>query len=336
MLGYERTVKFVRNEKVDRPPFMPLVIDWVARQLDLDWKEFVYNPKTRAEAYLEATSRFGIDCILPDADFYEQLEDFGLEPVLENGAYHAKPVINDLADVDRLKLPEFLPGSRMGNRLETLRLVAEKAKGRQYIFGICVGPFTEFCNARGMEDALADLVDEEEQVMKGVRLFFENGLRFISAQLEAGADGIQIVEPSCSLISPDMYAELIMPLHAKLVERVQEKGGFARLHVCGDTNRLLPRTLGTGTKILDVDHAVRMDEAAEQLCPGQALCGNLDPAGDILYGTPESITQKVDDIFAKTLNRAIISGGCDIPPDTSADNMRAFFEACDALKRFAT
>ena len=32
MNGYERTVKFVRGEPVDRPPFMPLAIEWISRE----------------------------------------------------------------------------------------------------------------------------------------------------------------------------------------------------------------------------------------------------------------------------------------------------------------
>ena len=62
-----------------------------------------------------------------------------------------------------------------------------------------------------------------------------------------------------------------------MVERIQKGGGFARLHICGDTNRLIPYTLSTGTHILDVDSAVNMAEAATQLDTHQVLCGNLDP-----------------------------------------------------------
>ncbi len=112
-----------------------------------------------------------------------------------------------------------------------------------------------------------------------MKLFFENGMRFIDAQLEAGADGIQSVEPSCSLIHPDFYQRRLLPLHRAIVDRVQRNGGFARLHICGDTHALLPYTLSTGPRILEVDSAVRMDEAAALLGKGQVLCGNLDPVG---------------------------------------------------------
>ena len=113
----------------------------------------------------------------------------------------SKPIINSEEDLDKLTLPEFLPGTRQGNRLEILRQVAAKEKGNRYIFGICIGPFTEYCNARGIKKAMHDMKKRPEMMKKGIDLFFRNGMRFIEAQLEAGADGIQIVEPNCSLIS---------------------------------------------------------------------------------------------------------------------------------------
>lgn len=94
----------------------------------------------------------------------------------------------------------------------------------------------------------------------------------------------------------------------------------------------MPYTLATGARILDVDHAVQMEKAAALLQKGQTLCGNLDPSGEILYGTPESFGPKVREIVEKTGNRTILSGGCDIPPDTSPENMLAFWAACEALR----
>ena len=333
MNGYERTVRFVKGEAVDRPPFMPLVIEWVSRTQGIPYPDFVYNPEIRANAYLKCVEEYDLDCVLPDADFYEQLEDFGAKPVFDGKGFSAAPIIEDVEDLSGLKTPDFAPGTRMGNRLEVLRRVAEKEKGRRYIFGICVGPLTEFCNARGVEDAMCDLLADEDSARAALDVFFQTGLRFIDAQLEAGADGVQIVEPCCSLISPQLYSGLMQPYHKQMVERVQRNGGFARLHICGNTNLIIPYTLGTGTRILDVDSAVDMAKAAAQLGPQQALCGNLDPAADVLAGKPEEFAAKVRSVYEQTGNRAIIAAGCDVPPDTSVENMRAFYQACADLAK---
>ena len=333
MNGYERVQNFVYGRGVDRPPFMPLVIEWVSKKCGLDYYDFVYKPEVRAEAYLKIARQFDLDCILPDADFSEQLEDFGQKPEWVNGKFRVKPIIQDVEDVDDLVIPEIKPGTRQGNRIEILKKVAAAEKGNRYIFGICIGPFTEYCNARGMEDAMCDISDEDdlETALRGIRIFFENGMNFIRAQLAAGADGIQIVEPSCSLISPAFYEEHILPLHKQMVELVQADGGFARLHICGDTTRLIPYSLSTGTHILDVDFAVDLPASVQHLKDGQCFCGNLHTANQLLFAKPEDYATSVPTCFNSANGRIILAAGCDVPPDTSEENMHAFHDAVVAL-----
>lgn len=334
MNGYERTIRFVNGEPVDRPPFMPMVVDWVYRQLGVDYHDFIYCPRVRARAYLDCCARFDMDCIMPDADFYEQLEDFGMKVELSAGRYHGEPFLRELeTDVPRLKIPQIVPGSRMGNRLDCLKQIAAEQKGKRFLCGIVVGPFTEYTNARGMQEAMYDLFDDEENMLRAVEIFCENGINFLRAQLQAGADGIIIVEPSCSLISPAMYEEIVFPFHQRMVTEIHQLGGISRIHICGDTNRHAPIVLRTGVRILDADFPVRMDEAAALLGDGQVLCGNLSPAEDILAGKPETIREKVQQVHRLTGGRAIIAAGCDIPPDTSAQNMDAFYQACLSLAK---
>lgn len=334
MNGYERTKNFVLGQPVDRPPFMPLVIEWVSKQCGIEYPEFVYNPEVRANAYLEIAEKFDLDCVLPDADFSEQLEDFGQKPVWTSSGYQVKPIINDMDDIKALKLPEIKPGTRQGNRIEIIKRVAEKEKGHRYIFGICIGPFTEYCNAHSLDETLYNIGDEEyDELVEGMNLFFRNGMNFIQAQLDAGADGIQIVEPNCSLISPAFYEEYIQPLHKQMVDLIQSNGGFARLHVCGNTARIMPYLLSTGTRILDVDSAVDLTQVSHLLGEGQCFCGNLSTSEELLWGKPEIYADAVRSRCQQTNNRIILCSGCDVPADTSAENMHAFHDAVAALAK---
>ncbi len=331
MNGYERTKAFFSGEKVDRPPFMPLAIDWVAIQYGLDQETFVYDPIKRAEAYIAICDKYNFDCILPDSDFHEQLEDFGEKPVLSDTGYHAETILETPEDVKNLPTPTFEPGTRMGNRLITLKKVVEERKGQKYIYGICIGPFTEYTNARGLEDAMCEFLEDEDETMEGINFFQANCLKFIEKQMQLGIDGIQIVEPSCSLISPAMYDEYIGPLHKALVDKVHEYGGTTRLHICGDTNRLLPFSLATGTDCVDVDKEVDLATATEKLGPGQYMVGNIGPAEDLYLGDPAELAAKVKKINEDSKGKTVIAAGCDVPPPTPVPNMIAFYEAVLAL-----
>lgn len=333
MNGYERTVNFVLGKPVDHPPFMPLTIEWVCRQYGVDYYDFVYDPVLRAKAYLSVCREYDLDCILPDADFSEQLEDFGQKPTWADGRFQVSPILSCPEDALKLPLPQIIPGTRQYNRLETLRLVAQEEKGNRYLFGICIGPFTEYCNARGLSDAMRDVGRNKtrEQAMAAIDVFFQNCMNFIDAQMQAGADGIQIVEPNCSLISPRVYAQYIQPLHEKMVARIQRDGGFARLHICGNTMPMMPYTLGTGTHILDVDYQVDLTQVAHLLGPEQCFCGNLNTTDELLLAKPDSFVQSVQKRVTETGNRIILSGGCDVPADTAPENLRAFHDAVAAL-----
>ncbi len=331
MNGLERMNKFLAGEKVDRPPFIPLAIDWVARQEGLSQEEFVYDPMKRAHAYIDICDKYEFDAILPDSDFFEQLEDMGVKPVLGDSGYHADPVLEEPEDVENLPQPTFAPGTRMGNRIETIKEIVKERGDQKFIFGTCIDAFTEYCNARGLEDAMCELMEDDEETMEGIRFFQEVGLKFIKAQMEAGANGIQIVAPNCSLVSGALYKDLLAPLHKEMVELIQSYGGKSRLHICGDTLHIMPYSLGTGTDILDIDYQVDLDKAYELLGPNQYFCGNLNPAGDLLQGAPEDFDAKVRNIYDKTHNRTIISGGCDVPEATPVENMIAFQKAVVAL-----
>lgn len=334
MNGYERITRYLDGKKVDRPPFAPLVIQWVSQQCGVPYNEFVYNPNLRAKCYLEIVEKYDIDCVLPDADFSEQLEDFGQVPKWENGEFQVQPIIPDLDSAMTLKLPEIKPGTRQGNRLEIIQQVAQHCKGEKYIFGICIGPLTEFANARGVEDAICELIDEDyrDKVLQYMDLFCANGLNFIRAQMDAGADGIQIVEPVCSLISPDLYRELILPYHKKLVSCIQERGGLARLHICGNTTKAMPDILDSGSRIVDVDSAVDLGSVAGLLGEKQCFCGNLDTTQELLNAKPEQYDAIVAKRWNAAKNRVIFCSGCDVPPATPSENVRAFHDAVAALR----
>lgn len=331
MNSYERTIKFVHGEPVDRPPFMPLVIQLVPIQYGVPFLEFAYDADVRAKAYLNIVEKFDIDCVLPAADFYEQLEDFGQKTDFTESGPRTHPFLTTLDGIENIPLPEIKPGTRQGNRIETLKKVAAEVKGKRFIFGVAIGPFTEYCNARDVKNAMKDMKKDRERMRKGIDLFFRNDMQYIQAQLDAGADGILVVEPNCSLVSPKFYEEYIQPLHKALFDYVHSRGAIARLHICGDTTAHLPYTLGTGVDILDVDTAADQVKAAQMLGPTQCLCGNLNTSEALLFGKPEDFGPIVQQLVKDTGNRIILAAGCEVPPATSVENLQAFHDAVAAL-----
>lgn len=76
-----------------------------------------------------------------------------------------------------------------------------------------------------------------------------------------------------------------------------------------------------------IDMASVMDAA-----PGDVLVmGNVDPAGELRNGTPDSVraaTRRVMESCSRYPN-FVVSSGCDIPPLTPRENIDAFFGAVE-------
>jgi hypothetical protein len=53
-----------------------------------------------------------------------------------------------------------------------------------------------------------------------------------------------------------MYREFALPYEKRLVETVHAMGALARLHIRGDTTRLLPNMVTGGADIVDLDWMV--------------------------------------------------------------------------------
>ena len=88
----------------------------------------------------------------------------------------------------------------------------------------------------------------------------------------------------------------------------------------------MPDMIATGADIIDVDHLVPdMAAFAGYLSdPIRSFCGKSDPVSIIRNGTPEQIAASVRESREEGRGRVIVSAGCEVPPETPPENMRAF------------
>ena len=72
-----------------------------------------------------------------------------------------------------------------------------------------------------------------------------------------------------------------------------------------------------------------MKSALQECPPDKIIMGNLDPVGVFKLSKPEEIKLKTIHLLneAKDYPNFVISSGCDIPPYTPIENIRAFYDA---------
>ena len=111
----------------------------------------------------------------------------------------------------------------------------------------------------------------------------------------------------------------------QLADGIHALGARTRLHICGNTRRLVAGMGRLGCNIVEVDSLTPISLAREQM-PRQIILGNLNPVSTMRNGTPEAITEAVQQCHRDAGGRFIVGAGCEIPRDTPPANFRAL---CD-------
>lgn len=329
MTSLQRYLGILRGERVDYLPRLPILMQFAAEHIGSNYGAFASDHRALVEANLACARDFGMDQLSVISDPYRETHGFGGEVVyVENGVPRCPhPPLEDSKDLERLPRPDPLaPGGRMLDRVEAVRLFKARGDGEYSIMGWVEGPAAEAADLRGVMNFLIDLMDDEPFCEALMDRCVEAGIDFARAQVESGADTIGIGDAIASQVSPDQYERLIQPREKKLVRAIHEMGALARLHICGDITRLLPGIADLGVDILDVDHMVDMRRARDTVGRKVALAGNLDPAGAVHNGSPDSVREAVREIYRTVGNPFMVAAGCEIPSGTPAENLRALCE----------
>jgi hypothetical protein len=164
---------------------------------------------------------------------------------------------------------------------------------------------------------------------KFVRDLFEFNIemagRFAQAQMDAGADIIGMGDAAASLVGPKVYQEFVLPREKKMVDAIHAMGAPVRLHICGNTRRILEGMGKTGCDMIDLDLAA-LSEGREKMGPNQVLLGNIHPVHVLRDGTPESVYAAIGECHRQAGPHYIIGAGCEVPRGTPLENMMALVE----------
>jgi MtaA/CmuA family methyltransferase len=167
---------------------------------------------------------------------------------------------------------------------------------------------------------MLDFYDDPAFVRDLFEFIVEMELRFARFQAELGADLIGVGDAAASLVGPKFYNELVWPYERKLVGALHAQGIKTRLHICGNTRRILEGMGRLHCSIVELDSLSPVCEARERMGPEQVLLGNLDPVRVLKDGTPESVYEAVGECHRQGF---IVGPGCEVPRETPPANLQA-------------
>jgi len=287
----DRFLRACRREPVDATPV------WFMRQAGRSFAgyralrerygilELAKTPDLCAEVTLMPVRDLGVDAAVLFADIMLPLEPMGvglrIEP--EIGPIIDRP-IRTPADVDALGA--FDPAG-IWFTLEALRLVRRELDGAAGVIGFSGAPFTLACYliegrpSRDFSTAKAFMYREPEAWHRLLGKLSDMAIAYLQAQVEAGADVVQLFDSWVGGLGPADYVTYVQP-H---VRRIFDALTVPAIHFATSASGLLELLADAGGDVIGVDHRVSLADAWRRVGYDRGVQGNLD-AGRLLADWP--------------------------------------------------
>jgi len=338
----ERMLRACRGESVDRPPvwlmrqagrYLP---EYRAVRAGVDFLGMCRDVDRAVEVSLQPLELVGTEAVILFSDIFVPVVGLGVDVDFAPGPVLAKPV-RTAADVERLVLRD--PREAVPYVFEILgRLRAALDPQSVPLIGFAGAPFTlatYLVRGRGDPDRkypeLRQMMAETPEVARELLArLAEMTIAYLNAQIDAGAQVVQLFDSWCGILTEAEYREWVLPVTRTIVAGV-DRSRAPLILFASDAPHLVSAMLETGPDVLSVGASVDLAEAV-RLAGGRAsLQGNLDPA---------DLARPRDEIFARVAEMAaqvaaargwIVNLGHGCTPETPVAGVRAFTDAVRAL-----
>jgi MtaA/CmuA family methyltransferase len=319
----------LKGKPRDHVPLFPLIAGWAIKQFaNLPIPEVENNPKEIANTHLRAQEEVGYDILPCYANALSIPGAFGCNIRYPSTGAIADPLslkITSHDDLDKISIPDPEHSGRLPETFEVIHCLKEKNHHDAPLLAVSEGAFTTTCRINE-PDLIMRMIVKNPPVLETL-LDRINGflIKFASALQKAGANVLFIAEPtsSSSMISPVMFRELVLPRLQQLIASLNIP---CILHICGDTNPILPIMAECGADVLSLDQCMDLSESRRSF-PNEVLGGNVDPIQSLLMGSKEQVIKNTFQCLeAAGTSRYVLMSGCGVPPDTSVENVKAMIQ----------
>jgi uroporphyrinogen decarboxylase len=333
---HDRFLRACRREPVDVTPvwFMRQAGRYMAEYRKLREKHTLLEICSTPELALEVTLqplRLGFDAAILFADILLVLEPMGAPFSFEKGegpVVH-KPV-RTRADIAELRL--FEPEEGLGHVLEAVRLIRRELDGKTPLIGFAGAPFTVASylveGGKSREYLLTKKLmwDEPDAWQELMRKVSEVIRRYLRAQIDAGAQAVQLFDSWVGSLAVEDYDRHVAPWVRHILQDVMTTG-VPVIHFGTDTATLLERQRDAGGTVLGVDWRIPLDAAWARIGHDRAIQGNLDPL--LLCASREVAVDRARQVLAQAGGRPghIFNLGHGIIPQTPVDTVKAVVDA---------
>ena len=284
MTGERRMLAAVGREPVDATPiwFMRQAGRSLAAYRDLRQRHAILDlaktPDLCAQVTLMPVEELGVDGAVLFADIMLPLEPMGVDleiqpdvgPIIHNP-------IRSADDVKALRL--FEPEDGVPFTLEAIRIVRRELAGRAAVIGFSGAPFTLACYliegrpSRDYAVAKAFMYAQPAAWHDLMERLSEVIARYLRAQVNAGAQVLQLFDSWVGNLGPSDYAQFVQPHVRGIFARLR---GVPTIHFGTGSAALLELMADAGGDIMGIDARQSLADAWRRIGPRRGIQGNLD------------------------------------------------------------
>ncbi|WP_456342315.1 uroporphyrinogen decarboxylase [Thermovibrio sp.] len=336
-------LKAARGEKT---PYTPI---WIMRQAGRyseryrkirekagSFMDLCRNPELAAEVTLIPIEEIGVDAAILFSDILVPVEKMGIGvKFVEGKGPVLEPKVETVEDAQRLRVPE--PEENLPYVLETIKLIKERLTDRPLI-GFSGAPFTlasyilEGGSSKNYIAAKSTMWNRPELWETLMEKLTQTVIEYLSAQIKAGADLVQIFDSWMGVLSKEDYERYAFPYTEKIVNELKKRHPETPIiHFGVNAQHLLEVNNRLNVDVIGLDWKTEIPQALAKI--DKSIQGNLDPVA--LFADEETIERKVRKILEEGIKAKghIFNLGHGILPPTDPKKAKFLVDTVHRISR---
>ncbi|MCC5939702.1 MAG: uroporphyrinogen decarboxylase [Lunatimonas sp.] len=334
-------LRVIKGEEVERTPV------WLMRQAGRILPEYravrdsvsgfielAKTPELAAEVTIQPVDILGVDAAIIFSDILVIPEAMGLpyEMVEKRGPWFPNTVRSE-SDIKKIHIPDVKDS--LSYVLEAIKITKKGLNGRVPLIGFAGAPWTIFAymvegsGSKTFSKARAMLYQEPVLAHSLLEMITIATVKYLKAQVEAGANLVQLFDSWAGILPPDHYREFSLKYIDTICNAITEvpvtvfaKGAFFARREMGELN----------CDVVGLDWNMDISESRELVGNRKVFQGNLDPAA--LYGSEDSIKAATSRMMASFGGaRHIANLGHGLYPDLDPGKVKLFIDLVKSYPR---
>ena len=341
-LKNDRFLKALLRQPVDRTPI------WMMRQAGRylpeykatraqagDFMSLCKNHDLACEVTIQPLERFPLDAAILFSDILTIPDAMGLGLYFETGeGPRFNKIIRTEADVNSLNVVNTK--ADLDYVLKAVSTIRGELNGRVPLIGFSGSPWTlatymvEGGSSKDFRHVKAMMYDTPEVMYQLLDTLAKSVIDYLNAQIEAGAQAVQIFDTWGGSLSDVCYREFSLKYMEQIVAGLKREHDGNKVPVILFTKgggQWLELMADTGADALGLDWTTDIGTARGRVGDRVALQGNMDPS--VLYASPKTIRAEVKRILDSYGHGSgqVFNLGHGIHQFVDPEHARAFVEA---------